>query len=133
MGKNVGTPPGFSRWYFNFIATPLEHLSVAQKLKYHRLKPGGVPTFFPIFVVVKFKDHRLKPGGVRHDKTDAYRTLSNVNWNVLHVAWTNVFSTRSDQLVVGILLEDVCSPTRDATDCEDRGKEIQWNVHHVVR
>jgi hypothetical protein len=60
MGKNVGTPPGFSRWYFNFIATPLEHLSVAQKLKYHRLKPGGVPTFFPIFVVVKFKYHRLK-------------------------------------------------------------------------
>jgi hypothetical protein len=34
------------------------------KLKYHRLKPGGVPTFFPIFVVMKFKDHRLKPGGV---------------------------------------------------------------------
>jgi hypothetical protein len=45
------------------------------KLKHHRLKPGGVPTVFPSFVVVKLKYHRLKQGGVSHDKTDAYRPL----------------------------------------------------------
>ena len=37
-------------------------------MKYHRLKPGGVPTFFSIFVAVKLKYHRLKPGGVSNDK-----------------------------------------------------------------
>ena len=41
---------------------------VVVKLKYHRLKPGGVPTVFPDFVVLKFKHHRLKPGSLSHDK-----------------------------------------------------------------
>jgi len=43
------TPPGFSRWYFNFSASQslvvsqgLTRLFVAEKLKNHRLKPGGV-------------------------------------------------------------------------------------------
>src|SRR5262249_43072315 len=39
------TPPGFSRWYFNFTARERDYLvvaCVAIKLKYHRLKPGGV-------------------------------------------------------------------------------------------
>ena len=97
-GEKVRTPPGFSRWYFNFGATmrwsgelamKLKYhrlkpggvptvfpIFVVVKLKYHRLKPGGVPTFFPIFVVVKLKYQRLKPGGVSHDKTDAYRTFT---------------------------------------------------------
>jgi len=34
------------------------------KLKYHRLKPGGVPAGRGVVVVVKLKYHRLKPGGV---------------------------------------------------------------------
>jgi hypothetical protein len=37
---------------------------VAVKLKYHRLKPGGVVVRQDPFVVVKLKYHRLKPGGV---------------------------------------------------------------------
>src|SRR6185295_4980392 len=64
LGKTVGTPPGFSRWYFNFGATMRCSPESAMKLKYHRLKPGGVPTVFPSFVVLKLKYHRLKPGGV---------------------------------------------------------------------
>ena len=37
---------------------------VAVKLKYHRLKPGGVVVRQRPFVAVKLKDHRLKPGGI---------------------------------------------------------------------
>jgi hypothetical protein len=37
---------------------------LAVKLKYHRLKPGGVSGQYDRFVVVKLKYHRLKPGGV---------------------------------------------------------------------
>ena len=40
------TPPGFSRWYFNFLARVSElHRYVCQlvKLKLYWLKPGGVP------------------------------------------------------------------------------------------
>ena len=39
-------------------------LSVAVKLKYHRLKPGGVRCRRLLSVAVKLKYHRLKPGGV---------------------------------------------------------------------
>jgi hypothetical protein len=41
----ASTPPGFSRWYFNFRAAS-ENSYLAQKLKYHRLKPGGVSNVF---------------------------------------------------------------------------------------
>jgi len=34
------------------------------KLKYHRLKPGGVPALGQEYLVMKLKYHRLKPGGV---------------------------------------------------------------------
>ena len=37
---------------------------LARKLKYHRLKPGGVGAAVSDVVVVKLKYHRLKPGGV---------------------------------------------------------------------
>jgi len=37
---------------------------VAPKLKYHRLKPGGVHGCPIVDVVMKLKYHRLKPGGV---------------------------------------------------------------------
>jgi len=72
-------------------------------------------------------------GWLRHDKTDAYRTLSLIDRNVRHVARPNVLSSRSNQLVVGILLEDVCSPASDATDCEYWRVEIQRDAHHVIR
>src|SRR5215470_53711 len=39
--------------------------SLAVKLKYHRLKPGGVDVRGLRSVAVKLKYHRLKPGGVR--------------------------------------------------------------------
>src|SRR6185295_9116796 len=42
LGKTVGTPPGFSRWYFNFGATMRCSPESATKLKHHRLKRGGV-------------------------------------------------------------------------------------------
>src|ERR1043165_4134572 len=43
------TPPGFSRWYFNFTATDFTSLiSTPPKLKYHRLKPGGVQANFSL-------------------------------------------------------------------------------------
>jgi len=89
------TPPGFSRWYFNFSAisegVPTEpnrrSFARAVKLKYHRLKPGGVlvlvlPTHSceiegppakawwcpdhacSKVIAAKLKYHRLKPGGV---------------------------------------------------------------------
>ena len=39
---------------------------VVEKLKYHRLKPGGVQRRGKgLFVVEKLKYHRLKPGGVQ--------------------------------------------------------------------
>ena len=42
---------------------------VAGKLKYHRLKPGGVRVKVVVRgLAMKLKDHRLKPGGVSHDK-----------------------------------------------------------------
>jgi hypothetical protein len=41
-------------------------LVVATKLKYHRLKPGGVrERVLAVSVATKLKYHRLKPGGVR--------------------------------------------------------------------
>ena len=36
-------------------------LFVAMKLKYHRLKPGGVQRQWMLFVAMKLKYHRLKP------------------------------------------------------------------------
>src|SRR6476661_518691 len=42
---NFLTPPGFSRWYFNFTANCKAFLIVGVKLKHHRLKPGGVSNF----------------------------------------------------------------------------------------
>jgi hypothetical protein len=40
-------------------------VAIAEKLKYHRLKPGGVSGGLGVsLVVVRLKDHRLKPGGV---------------------------------------------------------------------
>jgi hypothetical protein len=38
------------------------------KLKYQRLKPGGVTGEKGEFVVEKLKYHRLKPGGVQNSK-----------------------------------------------------------------
>ena len=38
------TPSGFSRWSFNFTATRNWPDCLAEKLNYHRLKPGGVAT-----------------------------------------------------------------------------------------
>jgi len=37
------------------------------KLKYHRLKPGGVQRELLVAVVMKLKYHRLKPGGVQRE------------------------------------------------------------------
>ena len=52
---------------------------LAMKLKYHRLKPGGIRLKVVVpDVAGKLKHHRLKRGGVRHDKTDAYRTPQSV-------------------------------------------------------
>jgi len=34
------------------------------KLKYHRLKPGGVSPLVALCLVTKLKYYRLKPGGV---------------------------------------------------------------------
>src|SRR5690242_17486302 len=62
--KDFWTPPGFSRWRFNFAANTnhVEFCSAAEKLKYHRLKPGGVQEFVCVPVVAeKLKYHRLKP------------------------------------------------------------------------
>jgi hypothetical protein len=42
-------------------------LFVAEKLKNHRLKPGGVAPHHPLaelLVAEKVKNHQLKPGGV---------------------------------------------------------------------
>ena len=39
-------------------------LTLAVKLKHHRLKPGGVPRLILLSLAVKLKHDRLKPGGV---------------------------------------------------------------------
>jgi hypothetical protein len=65
------TPPGFSRWYFNFttpIASPL--LKEALLCSYEVEVPPAKAWWCPeakreaAFVAVKLKDQRLKPGGV---------------------------------------------------------------------
>src|SRR5215470_20094638 len=62
------TPPGFSRWFFNFLATKVCQNStffLPEKLKYHRLKPGGVQEGWQkLLLSQKLNHHRVKPGGV---------------------------------------------------------------------
>jgi len=73
----IWTPPGFSRWYFNFAATDrwfsypirdpsgFEESFVATKLKHHAAKAGGVETRPGCAVVtMKLKHHAAKAGGV---------------------------------------------------------------------
>ena len=52
---------------------------------------------------------------------------------VLNITWSNVVSTWANEFVIGVLFEDVSSPTCDATDCKDRRVELERDTHHVVR
>src|SRR3990167_115023 len=52
-----------------------------------------------------------------------YRTLLN----------PDVFRTRADNAVVGALFEHVRSPATDPRTHEDRGEQLGWNAHEVVR
>ena len=68
----IQTPPGFSRWCFNFTARrPHQNFR-----RHHRALAGGTSISqllkskrnterFEMCVVIKLKYHRLKPGGVR--------------------------------------------------------------------
>jgi hypothetical protein len=47
--------------YSPMRSIPTIKVWLAVKLKYHRLKPGGVSGQYDRFVVVKLKYHRLKP------------------------------------------------------------------------
>jgi len=61
------TPPGFSRWYFNFTATGFHESDfLIAKLKYHRLKSPVVSLGESMgsLLARKLKYQRLKPGGV---------------------------------------------------------------------
>src|ERR1043166_1622058 len=61
------------------------------------------------------------------------RTLPLVNRHKRKVAWANIFSTRTNEFVVGILFEDVTGPTADSTNGKDWRVEIEGNSHHVIR
>jgi hypothetical protein len=72
----VRTPPGFSRWFFSFIATNNQPRILSG---HHQASAGGtstsqysLPKNFATCAEVnsqamKLKDHRLKPGGVLKD------------------------------------------------------------------
>jgi hypothetical protein len=47
-------------------------VDVVMKLKYHRLKPGGVQKELLVDVVMKLKYHRLKPGGVNSEPINQF-------------------------------------------------------------
>jgi len=66
------------------------------------------------------------------DKESFNRALPLVNRHVRNITWSNVLSARTNQLVVGVLFEDVRRPTTDTTDRKNRRVEIQWNSHHVI-
>src|SRR6266508_3794543 len=55
-----------------------------------------------------------------------------IDRNVGKIAWADIFRARTDEFVVGILLEDVTGPAADPADGKDRRVEIERNSHHVV-
>src|SRR5206468_8039312 len=55
-----------------------------------------------------------------------------INRHVRHVARSDVFRARANQLIVSVLFEDMCCPTAYAADRKDRRVEIERNSHYVV-
>ena len=67
----IEAPPAKAWWCLNCFP----HLC-SFEIEVPPAKAWWCPNCFPYLVVVKLKYHRLKRGGVRHDKTHAYRTLA---------------------------------------------------------
>jgi hypothetical protein len=81
--------------------TPFEKVGareVAQKLKYHRLKPGGVQKISAREVAQKLKYHRLKPGGVQ--KISAREVAQKLKYHRLKAWWCPKKISQSSQLLL---------------------------------
>ncbi len=55
-----------------------------------------------------------------------------VDWHISKVSFTDIFSSRADEFVVGVLFEDVAGPARNAADREYWRVKIKRDSHHVV-
>jgi len=63
--KGSWTPPGFSRWCFNFGALRNTVLNPETEIDIPPAEAWWCPRRVEVWLVaVKLKDHRLKPGGV---------------------------------------------------------------------
>src|SRR5947209_2284272 len=76
---------------------------------------------------------KKKPGhisGPRENKMN--RVLPLVDRRVFQVAGADVFGTRTDQFVVGVLLENMTGPTRNSRDGKNRRVKVERNAHQVI-
>ena len=58
--------------------------------------------------------------------------LALINRHVRNVSRSDILSARTNEFIAGVLFEDMCSPSADSADCENRRVEIKRNSQHVV-
>src|SRR5580700_6352902 len=54
------------------------------------------------------------------------------NWHVLCDLGADVFSTRTNQAIIRILLQDMGGPTGNTAARENGRIHIDWNTYHVI-
>src|SRR5579875_2994632 len=55
-----------------------------------------------------------------------------VYWHIRHVLGADVLGARTNQAIVGVLLDDMSRPTGDAATSEDGRVQVYRNAHHVI-